>query len=156
MTFIYFFYLNTKEIFFNMYFNRIINFLVVSSVCISSQERYGLEKKFGNQSYLKMNLADQSFRYLGATLPVASSSQPESIITHLKMEEPEAIREVVTSPKIGLSGDDYTPLTHKDCSEKDDEKILDPCPFQIHLRYVGIDYVGRLEAKKYQLRIRYF
>ena len=127
-----------------MYFNSIIYLLMVSSVCISSQESHTTEIYSGNQSYLNLTLADKSFRYLGATIPVASDSDPEITVINLTPEatvinltpepqealqealELEALQEAIASPRIGLNGEDRTASAPREGSGKGRQDDIRP------------------------------
>ena len=114
-----------------MYFNSIIYFMVVSSVSISSQE----SPQPGNQSYSNLTLTDKSFRYLGATIQVASSGETETTVINLTPEakealqealELEALQEAIASPRIGLNGEDRTASAPREGSGKGRQDDIRP------------------------------
>lgn len=103
----------------NKYFNSIIYILIVFSVCISSQESRHLETYPGNQSYSNLTLADQSFRYLGATDTRLTREAQEAL-------ELEALQEAIAAPRIGLNGENRTASAPREGSGKGRQDDIRP------------------------------
>ena len=102
-----------------MYFNSIIYFLMVSSVCISSQGSITPMFYSGNQSYSNLTLEDRPFHYLGGEVINLSPEEEEEL-------ELEALREAIAAPRIGLNGEDRTPSAPREGSGKGRQDDIRP------------------------------